>query len=303
MSGRAIIFGAGGQDGHFIREYLLSLGYQIFPFIYQGSKNSPAVDVADFNNVSRVIKEIKPNFVFHLAARSSTRHEFILENHRAIVDGTLTIMESVDRHAPDAKVFLASSGLIFRNLGRPLNENDEFITDTSYAMARLEALQIARYYRQRGREVFVGFLFNHESPLRPPNSVARKIAGNVAEIHLGIQNSLIIGNANVIKEWMWAGDAVKAMFCLVNQNDVSEACIGDGIGRSIREYATACCEVVNLFIDDYLVEISGYEAEYPFLVSDPSRIKSLGWIPEVDMASLAMRMVKEEILIRQSQKP
>jgi GDPmannose 4,6-dehydratase len=299
MKQRAIIFGSGGQDGFFLRQYLLSLGFQVFPFTHYGSEVGPAMDVADFKNVSNVIKEIKPHYIFHLAARSSTRHEFILENHKAIVDGTLAILESVDRYTPDANTFLASSGLVFKNIGQPIKESDEYVTNTAYAMARLEALQVARYYRQRGRKVFVGFLFNHESPLRPPESVVRKIASSTAEIYLGLQKSMVIGNANVVKEWMWAGDAVSAMVLLVNQNNIFEVCIGDGIGRTVREYAVACCEIIGISLDDYLVELPDYQVEYPVLVSDSTKLRSLGWMPEVDMGSLARRMVESEISSRQ----
>jgi len=299
MSLRSIIFGAGGQDGFFLREYLLSLGHKVFSFTHYSDVVGSAVDVADFKSVNDIIKEISPSHIFHLAARSSTRHEFILENHKAIVDGALSVLESVDRNVPDASVFLASSGLVFKNIGRPIKETDPCIINTAYAMARLEALQIARYYRQRGRKVFVGFLFNHESPLRPPDSVARKIAGSVAEISLGIQKTIPIGNANVVKEWMWAGDAVSAIVHLLNQNELFEVCIGDGIGRSVRDYALACCEAVGITLDDYLIEMPSYQAEYSILVSDSAKIRSLGWEPKVDLDNLARRMVSAEISSKQ----
>ena len=302
MKQRAIIFGSGGQDGLFLRKHLLSLGHQVFPFTLHGGEDVPALDVADFPNVGKIIKEIKPHYIFHLAARSSTRHEFILENHQAIVDGALSVLESADRYSPDSNIFLASSGLVFKNIGQPIKESDEYVTNTAYAMARLEALQVARYYRHRGRKVFVGFLFNHESPMRTSESVARKIASSVAEIYLGLQKTMAIGNANVVKEWMWAGDAVSAMVHLVNQNNIFEACIGDGIGRTVRDYAVACCETVGISLDDYLVEIPNYQVEYSILVSDSTKIRSLGWAPEVNMRSLAKLMVESEISSRQGRK-
>ncbi len=298
MKRRAIIFGGGGQDGLFLREHLLTLGHQVFSFTHHGGVIGPALDVADFQNVSKIIKEIKPYYIFHLAARSSTRHEFILENHRAIVDGAVSVLESADRYAPDANIFLASSGLVFKNIGQPIKESDEHVTNTAYAMARLEALQVARYYRQRGRKVFVGFLFNHESHLRPPESVARRIASCVAEVHLGLKSSITIGNPNVTKEWLWAGDAVSAMVHFVNQHDIFEVCIGDGIGRTVRDYAAACCEVVGISLEDYLIELPGYQVEYSYFVSDSSIIRKLGWVPEVKLEGLAKKMVESIICNR-----
>ena len=294
MSIRAVIFGGGGQDGVFLYNLLLSLGNEVRTFTHSGGEIGPALDIAEFNSVETIIREYRPDLVFHLAARSSTRHEFILENHRAIVDGALTVMESVDRHIPDSKVFLASSALVFKNKGAPITEDYELVTDTAYAMARVEALQIARYYRQRGRKVYVGFLFNHESPLRPPTCVARQIATNIVEIHRGLTNSLSIGNSGVIKEWTWAGDIVQAIVCLMNQQEIFEVCIGDGIGKTIKDYALACCEVLDISLSEFLVESADYKVEYSILVNGSSRMRSLGWAPQVDLNNLAKRMIEHE---------
>lgn len=291
----AVIFGGGGQDGGFLNSLLLSLGYRVNIFTHRGGEIGPPLDVSEFDRVEVIIQKYRPAIIFHLAAKSSTSHEFVVENHQAIVDGALAVIEAVDRHIPNSKVFLASSALVFKNEGCPIREENELVTDTAYAMARVEALHIARYYRHRGRKVYVGFLFNHESPMRPTNSVVRNIARGVVDIHLGVKKSLSIGNVNVVKEWMWAGDAVAAMFLLVNQDDVFEVCIGDGIGKSVRDYAVACCDIVGLSLDDYLIEIPGYEAEYATLVSDPRKIRLLGWRPEVNLENLAKRMVETEI--------
>ncbi len=295
MNKCVIIFGAGGQDGFFLINLLLSFGYKVIPFTHNGGDIGPPLDVSDFDSVEAVIQKYRPEIIFHLAAKSSTWHEFVLENHKAIVDGALAVMESVDRHVPNSKVFIASSALVFKNEGCPIIEENELVTDSAYAMARVEALQIVRYYRQRGQKVYVGFLFNHESHLRPSNSIARKVVKGVVDIHLGIQKSLSIGNPDVIKEWMWAGDAVAAMIFLVNQDEVFEACIGDGIGKSVWDFATACCDIVGISLESCLITIPDYEAEYAALVSDPRKIKSLGWTPKVNMEDLAKRMVENEI--------
>ena len=290
----AMILGGGGQDGYFLNELLSSQGYKVILFTHKGGEAGPPLDVSEFDKVEENIRKYRPDLVFHLAARSSTRHEFVLENHRAIVDGTLSILEAIDRHVPEAKVFIASSGLVFRNRGNPINEDCELVTDTAYALARVEALHIARYYRQRGRRVYVGFLFNHESPMRPPHSVVRKIARGVLAIQRGEHQSLSIGNATVVREWMWAGDAASAMLLMLGQDKIVEACIGDGIGRSLRQYAATCCRIAGIELDGYLEETPGYEAEYASLVSDPSRMKSIGWEPQFDMVHLAERMLEAE---------
>ena len=217
---------------------------------------------------------------------------------KAIVDGALAILEAVDRHIPNSKVFIASSALIFKNEGMPINENNELITDTAYTLARVEALHIARYYRMRGRKIYVGFLFNHESPMRPAHSVVREVARGVVDIHFGLQESLSVGNASVIKEWMWAGDAVAAIFSLIDQNDIFEACIGDGIGKSVHDYAIACCEVVGISLEEHIIEVPNYKAEYSALVSGSKKISSLGWAPKFNMKSLAKKMIEAEMSSR-----
>lgn len=298
MNKTVIIFGGGGQDGFFLKKLLLPLGYQVIVFTHKGGKAGPPLDVSNFDNVEIVIKKYRPEIIFHLAARSSTRHKFILENHKAILNGTLCILEAVDRHIPNSKVFIASSGLIFKNEGKPINENNELVTDTAYTLARVEALHVARYYRTRGRKVYVGFLFNHESPMRPTNSVVRKVTKGVVDIYFGLKESISIGNASVIKEWMWAGDAVSAILSFVNQNDIFEVCIGDGIGKSVHDYALACGEVLGISIEEYLIDTPNYEAEYSILVSDSKKISSIGWAPEFNMKNLAKKMIEAEISSR-----
>ena len=294
----AVIFGGGGQDGHYLNILLLSLGYRVVIFTYKRGADGLAVDVSDFDNVEIMLKKYRPEFIFHLAARSSTRHEVILENHRAIVDGTVAILEAVDRHIPNSKVFIASSALVFKNHGAPITENNDLIVDTAYALARVEALYIARYYRSRGIKVYVGFLFNHESPLRPPGSVVRQVTSGVVDIHCGLTKDLRVGNASVVKEWMWAGDAVAAIVALVSQAEIFEACIGDGIGKSVHDYAIACCNVLGIPAEQDIIGVAAYEAEYAALVSGSSRMRKLGWVPQLNLESVANKLIEAEMSSR-----
>jgi len=295
MNRTAVIFGGGGQDGFFLKKLLISSNYQVIVFTHTGGEAGAALDVSEFENVKAVLKKYRPEIIFHLAAVSSTRHEFILENQRSIVDGTLAILEVVDRYIPNSKVFIASSALIFKNEGLPISENNEISVDSAYALARVESLNIARYYRSRGRRVYVGFLFNHESPMRPPSSVVQEVTKGVIDIRLGLQKTLKVKNHNTIKEWMWAGDAVAAMFALTHQDDIFEACIGDGIGRSVYDYIALCCEIAGVHFERCLVESRSDSVEHSALVSDPRAISSIGWSPKFDIVHLAERMIEAEI--------
>ena len=126
----------------------------------------------------------------------------------------------------------------------------------------------------RGRKVYVRFLSNHESSMRPPNSVVRKVTRRVFDIYFGLKVSLSIGNAVVIKVWMWANDA---------------------IGKYVHDYALACGEVVGISLEDYLIENPDYEAEYSTLVSHSKKISSFGCNPEFNVKNLVKKMIETEI--------
>jgi len=292
---KALIFGAGGQDGTFITTYLQELGWQVFGYGHKPGQLELSVDVSNFEGIEQIIKNILPDYIFHLAAVSSTKHEFIVQNHKAIVSGTLAILEAVEKHIPNSKVFLASSGLVFKNEGRPITESDEFVIDTAYSLSRYQALQSARYFRRRGIKVYVGFLFNHESHLRPERSVARLIARGVVEVSQKRAKVINIGSMDVVKEWLWAGDVATAIVHFLNQDHIFEMCIGDGIGLSVRAYAEECCKAVGILSASCLIQDPEFKAEYPFLVSDPSKLFSIGWVPSKDITKLAKIMVEAEL--------
>lgn len=292
---KALIFGAGGQDGTFITTYLQKLGWQVFGYGHKPGQLELSADVSNFEGIEQIIKNISPDYIFHLAAVSSTRHEFIVQNHKAIVSGTLAILEAVEKHTPNSKVFLASSGLVFKNDGRPITESDEFVIDTAYSLSRYQALQTARYFRGRGIKVYVGFLFNHESHLRSERSVARSIARGVVDVSQKREKVINIGSADVVKEWLWAGDVATAIVHFLNQDHIFEMCIGDGIGLSVGAYAEECCKAVGISSASCLIEAPEFKAEYPFLVSDPSKLFSIGWLPSKDISELAKIMVEAEL--------
>ncbi|WP_315824121.1 GDP-mannose 4,6-dehydratase [Paraflavitalea speifideaquila] len=153
----AIIFGANGQDGYYLSELLLKNNLQVIPVSRQG--NVVKTDVADFESVKSLIQQHKPDYVFHLAANSTTRHEALFENHTTIATGTLNILEAVKTIWPQAKVFISGSGLQFKNEGRPIKETDAFEARDAYSVSRIQSVYAARYYRTLGLKVYVGYFF------------------------------------------------------------------------------------------------------------------------------------------------
>lgn len=289
---KAIIFGASGQDGFYLKEHLLLSGYQVFAF---SRSSSPSIDIGRSEDIQPLLSEIRPELIFHLAAKSSVSHDYILENQNSIVNGTLSLLDAVDKLLPEARVFLASSGLVFENHGKPISVENKLVVSSAYALSRMQALEISRYYRGRGRFIYTGFLFNHESPRRPARSIARAIARDVVEIFQKKKEFLNIGNADVIKEWLWAGDAVRAMSLLLMQENIFEVCIADGAGHSIRTYSKKCCEYLGLDVDQYLRSTENFSAQYSVLVGDSAPLRALGWEPKVDIDGLARIMIDAEI--------
>ena len=285
----ALIFGANGQDGHYLSDLCRAQG--ITPVGVSRSGDGVRGDVSSLDQVRDLIKRHTPAYVFHLAAQSTTRHEALFENHGTISTGTLNILESVRTIYPQARVFLAGSGLQFVNAGKPISERDPFEASSAYAVARIQSVYAARYYRSLGLHVYVGYLFHHESPLRKPRHVSKMIALAAQRIAAGSSECIELGDITVEKEWTFAGDVVEAMLTLVRQDRVSEAAIGSGVAYTIQDWLEQCFGVIGKDWKNHVRLKEGFVAEYPRLVSDPSTIRSLGWSPKVGLAELAKMMM------------
>lgn len=289
-SKQAIIFGATGQDGYYLRNLLLAKGWKVDPF--NGRGRAIQVDVADASAVDRWIRTRRPARVFHLAARSTTSPEAGADNFRAIALGAWNILSSAWKHVPHARILVAGSGLQFRNRGRPIRENDPFDPSSPYAVARISAVQAARYFRRLGLRTYVGYLFHHESPRRRPGQMSRRIAAAAAGKG---RETLSIGDGRVRKEWAFAGDIVRGMWTLISQNQVMEACIGTGRAYAIQDWIRACFAVHGGdWRNKIILGRGGFVPEYRTLVSHPRRIFSLGWRPRVSLHQLARLMVEAE---------
>ena len=290
---KAIIFGANGQDAYFLDRLLEHNGVDV---IKVSRNNAPIIgDVSDFKFVQEIIKEHLPEYIFHLAASSSTKHEFIFENNESISNGTINILESVRLANPNIKVFLSGSALQFKNTGLPINEDTIFDASSQYSLARIHSAYAGRYYRNYfGLKVYIGYLFNHDSELRSEKHVNKKIINDLKLIKERKLTKLIIGDSDVRKEFNFAGDIVNAIWILINQDKIFEAVIGSGIAYSIKDWIKIVSEILQIKFDELIIEPdNNFKSEYQLLVSDPKIIKSIGWKPEVTIKSLAERMLKK----------
>ena len=287
---KALIFGSNGQDGVYLMQLLNQLKIDT---IGVSRKNAKVVgDVSDFGLVESLVLQIKPDYIFHLAAVSSTNHRFLFENHAAIATGTINILEAVLLHKPDCRVFLSGSALQFENSGIPIKETDAFDPNSAYSLARIHSANAGRYYRNKyGIKVYLGYFFNHDSPLRNDIHINQKIVNAVRDIAQGNSKVFKLGNAEVKKEFNFAGDIVKAVWCLVNQDQVFEATLGSGIAHPISEWLDYCFKSYGLEWTQHVKFESIFKADYDILVSDASTIKSLGWQPRLDIYELADLML------------
>lgn len=285
----AIIFGAGGQDGVYLTRLLQQKGINVAGV----ARNSAAIqgDVGDAKFVENIIRKYSPEYVFHLAAVSSTQHKFILEHQNTICNGVLYILESVKKYSMHSKVFLSGSALQFRNEGMPINEYNAFEAHDYYSVCRIHSTYAARYYRSLGLEVYIGYFFNHDSPFRSQNHMSQRIVTALINIADGSNEKITIGDISVKKEWGYAGDIVQGIWTLIEQSQHFEAVIGTGKAWSIEDWLTICFESKGLTWRNYVLKDESYLSPYQVLVSDPSLINSLGWKSETSIEQLAKMMI------------
>lgn len=288
---KALIFGINGQDGFYLNQILKQQKIEVIG-VSRSSDNWIKGNVADYSLVSSLIEEHQPNFIFHLAANSTTKHETLFENHETISTGTLNVLESVKFFSPNSKVFISGSGLQFKNEGKPIKETDEFEARDSYSVARIQSVYAARYYRNLGIKTYIGYFFNHDSPLRSERHVNQKIVAAVKRISNGSDEKIELGNINVKKEFTFAGDTAQAIWTLIKNDAVYETVIGSGKAYSIEDWLNICFDYFNLDWKSYVKINTSFKSEYTILVSNPSTIFGLGWKQEIEIDALAKMMIE-----------
>ncbi len=287
---KALIFGINGQDGYYLNALLNRKHIQVIG-VSRSKSNWLEGDVADRKLVENIIKEHKPEYIFHLAANSTTKHEVLFENHETISTGTLNVLESVYLHSPYSKVFLSGSGLQFINTGQDISEDDPFEAGSPYAIARIQSVYAARYYRNLGVQVYVGYFFHHDSFRRPERHLNMKIAQAALRIKNGSAEIVEIGNVDVVKEFNYAGDMIEAIWLLINQTNYFEAVIGCGKGYAIKEWIRVCFESLGMDWQHYISINEKFKPEFLSLTSNPTKLFSMGWKPAVDIYELADKMI------------
>lgn len=316
MNKIALITGINGQDGSYLAEYLLELGYEVHGTLKRNSvaENQSSrldkifdllklqyADMTDISSLYRIINKIQPDEIYNLAAQSHVRVSYDQPIYTANATGlgVLNLLETVREINPKIKIYQASSSEMFGNSV----DADGFQRETTpmnpvspYGCAKVFGYNIARNYRNSyGMFISNGILFNHESIRRGTNFVTNKVCKEVAMIKHGYSKNLLLGNLDASRDWGHAKDYVKAMHLILQLDQPDDFVCATGISHTVREL----CEYAFAELDlDYTEYVSLHEKflrpeELTFLKGDPSKLmKATGWKLEYTFESMITEMVE-----------
>jgi len=307
----ALITGVTGQDGSYLAEYLLRLGYRVVGVTrrtstYTASRiehlrddiEMASADLLDQTSLLALVERFKPDEVYNLAAQSfvpTSWDQPVLTGEFTAL-GVTRLLEAI-RHAwPQARFYQASSSEMFGNVQQiPQNEDTPFYPRSPYGVSKLYGHWITVNYRESyGLHASSGILFNHESERRGLEFVTRKISYRVASIKHGITSELRLGNLDARRDWGYAKDYVKAMHLMLQQEVPGDYVVAMGETHSVREFCELAFSHVGLTWQDHVVIDPRFyrPAEVDLLVGDARRAATeLGWSPSIGFADLVKLMV------------
>ncbi len=351
MSKKALITGITGQDGSYLAEFLLEKGYEVhgikrrassfntqrIDHIYQDPHTpDPKLtlhygDLSDSSNLTRILREVRPDEVYNLAAQSHVAVSFEAPEYTADVDalGTLRILEAIRFLGLEqsTRFYQASTSELYGLVQEtPQRETTPFYPRSPYAVAKLYAYWIAVNYREAyGMYACNGILFNHESPRRGETFVTRKITRALANIAQGLEQRLHLGNISALRDWGHAKDYVRMQWMMLQQEEPEDFVIATGVQYSVREFVTWSAAELGIELEfegegvdevgrvasisgdaapavktgDVIVKVDPRyfrPAEVETLLGDPTKAKErLGWVPEITTQEMCAEMVAEDL--------
>lgn len=330
---RALITGVTGQDGSYLAEFLLSKGYEVHGIIRRSSSfNTDRLehiyrdphesgtrlllhygDLCDANALSKLMRTVRPREVYNLGAQSHVRVSFDMPLFTAdtVAMGALRLLEAVrnyrDETGEDVRYYQASSSEQYgKVVETPQRETTPFYPRSPYACAKLMAHWATVNYRESyGLHASCGILFNHESPRRGETFVTRKITRAAGRIKLGLQKKVFMGNLDSKRDWGYAGDYVKMMWMMLQQEKPDDYVVATGRTISVREFAEMAFGHLGLNFEDHVEFDKRYlrPAEVDLLLGDPSKAKrQLGWEPTTSVEELAVMMVEHDLELARREK-
>jgi len=320
LSKTAIITGVLGQDGSYLTEYLLELGYIVFGIhrriSTEGSGrfdnissviNNPRLrlipaDICDFQHMTFLIRDLKPTEFYSLAAMSHVGHSFSEEvlTHQTNATAVAAMLNAIAAYSPVTRFYQASTSELYGGMSglERLSEDSPMRPNSPYAIAKLSAFHSARNYRERKNGLFAvnGILFNHESPRRGLDFAPRKITRGVASIKLGLQNKLCMGNMTARRDIGSAKEYVRGMHHLLSLGAPVDAVIATGKAPSIWDLLEFVCHLADLKPEDVYQEDPRFmrPSDVQILVGDNSKITSLGFHPKVKWEQTLQEMYEHD---------
>ncbi|HMG56330.1 MAG TPA: GDP-mannose 4,6-dehydratase [Kofleriaceae bacterium] len=317
---RALITGVTGQDGSYLAELLLAKGYEVHGLVRRSSSfNTERLDgiyqdphaanyrlrlvygdLEDGSSLANLVKKIRPDEIYNLAAQSHVRVSFDVPEYTvsSVALGTLRLLEAVRELGSECRIYQASSSEMFGSAPPPQHETTAFQPRSPYACAKVFAHQLCQNYRD-AYKMFIacGILFNHESPRRGIPFVTRKITRAAARIKHGLDNKLFLGNLEAKRDWGFAGDYVEAMWLMLQQDAPDDYVIATGESHSVREFLDVAFGALGLDWKPYVEIDPRYfrPTEVDHLHGDASKARNkLGWKPKVGFRELVEMMVRAD---------
>jgi GDPmannose 4,6-dehydratase len=315
MTKRALITGITGQDGSYLAKFLLEKDYEVHGMVRRASTENferiadlrdrvklHQADLLDQLSLVRLIDRVRPHELYNLAAMSfvPTSFEQPLLTGEFTGLGVTRVLEAIRQVDPKIRFYQASSSEMFGSVREePQTENTPFYPRSPYGVAKVYGHWITVNYRE-GYDIFAcsGILFNHESPLRGKEFVTRKISDAAARIKLGVQDKLYLGNLDAQRDWGFAGDYVRAMWLMLQQDKPEDYVVATGEKHSVRQFVELAFQHVGLDWKKYVeIDPAFYRpADVHTLCGDASRAhRELGWKPEVTFPELVRMMVDADL--------
>ena len=331
----ALISGAAGQDGSYLIEFLLGKGYQVHGIIRWDSifttqkidhlYQDPHIngvrlflhygDMTDTGNLEKLINQIKPDEIYHLAAMSHVRVSFDMPEYTVNTDalGTLRILEAIKNSGLPIRFYMAASSEMFGASPPPQNENTSFHPRSPYACAKVFSYYITRFYREAyGIFASNGVLFNHESSRRGPTFVTKKITRAIARINAGLDKKVYLGNLDAKRDWGFAPEFIEEMYKILQHSEPDDFVLATGETHSVREFLEEAFKYAGFEIEsngkkgvdeEYINKKTGESivkidpryfrlAEVEVLVGNATKAKEkLGWQPKIKFKDLVKIMI------------
>jgi GDPmannose 4,6-dehydratase len=311
---RVLITGVGGQDGSYLAELLLERGYEVVGLVRPGApayENLGTVeqvelyeaDLLNQTSLAQALRAARPAEVYNLAAPSFVPASWDrpVQTAEFAAVGATAMLEAIRGVDPAIRFYQASSSEIFGEPAEtPQSETTPLAPVTPYGVAKAYAHFIVHSYRRLyGLFACSGILYNHESPRRPLEFLPRKVAHGAAAISLGLQEELVLGDLDARRDWGYAGDYVRAMWLMLQQDEPDDYIVASGHAHSVRELVQCAFEHVGLHWQQYVRVDPALErgaAELYRLVGDPAKARArLGWQPEVDFTRLVHLLVDADV--------